>query len=155
MQIGHEKTLTALITALAGANAIYGGGMLEAGMTLSYEQLVADDEMYGTIKRVLRGFPVTDDTLAADVIQKVGPRGHFLGEPHTMNYMKTEQFLPDTIDRSNREQWLEKGGKDFATRAKEKAKEILKTHEPIPLPDDVCEKIRGIIEKTEKELGIE
>lgn len=154
MQIGHEKTLTALLAALAGANAIYGGGMLESGMALSFEQLVADNEMFGAIKRVLRGFTVNDETLAVEVIQKVGARGHFLGEQHTRNFMKTEQFLPDVIDRSNHEQWEQKGAKDFSARAKEKALKILNAHKPIPLPEDVQKEIRRIIEKTEKEIGI-
>lgn len=154
MQIGHEKTLTALTTALAGANAIYGAGMLESGMGLSYEQLVADDEMFGAIKRVLRGFEVNDDTLGTDVIEKVGPRGHFLGEAHTRKYMKTEHFYPDTLDRSTYVQWENKGSKDFATRCKEKALRILATHEPVPLPEDARQNIQKIITRMEKELGI-
>ena len=41
-QSGHEKTLTGLLPALAGANLIYGLGMLESGVTLDYGQLVMD-----------------------------------------------------------------------------------------------------------------
>jgi trimethylamine---corrinoid protein Co-methyltransferase len=152
MQMGHEKTLTALTTALAGANAIYGAGMLESGMGVSYQQLVADDEMYGAIKRVLRGIEVNDETLGVEVIEKTGPRGHFLGEAHTRQYMKTEHFYPDTLGRMSHEKWTEAGSKDFATRAKEKALKILESHEPIPLPEDVRLKIRKIMEKTEKAL---
>ncbi|MBW2677288.1 MAG: trimethylamine methyltransferase family protein, partial [Deltaproteobacteria bacterium] len=39
-QAGHEKSISALLPALAGANLIYGAGMLEAGMTFSFGQLV-------------------------------------------------------------------------------------------------------------------
>ena len=42
-QSGHEKTLTALLPALAGANLIYCLGMLESGVTFDYGQLVMDD----------------------------------------------------------------------------------------------------------------
>jgi trimethylamine---corrinoid protein Co-methyltransferase len=116
--------------------------------------LVADDEMYGAIKRILRGFEVNDDTLGVEVIEKIGPRGHFLGEAHTRKYMKTEHFYPDTLSRMTHEKWTEKGSKDFATRAKEKALKILESHEPIPLPEDVRRNIQKIIEKTEKKLNI-
>ena len=52
-QSGHEKTLTGLLTALAGANLIYGAGMLESGVTIDYGQLVMDDEFARLIKYCL------------------------------------------------------------------------------------------------------
>ena len=40
-QSGHEKTITGILPALAGANVIYGLGMLEMGITFDLAQLVA------------------------------------------------------------------------------------------------------------------
>ncbi|NIO04388.1 MAG: Trimethylamine methyltransferase MttB, partial [Proteobacteria bacterium] len=59
--------------ALAGANLIYGLGMLEMGMTLSFAQLVMDNEFARMIKHVVKGIPVNDETLAVDVIREIGP----------------------------------------------------------------------------------
>ena len=56
-QSGHEKTLTGLLPALAGANLIYGLGMIESGMTFDFGQLVMDDEFAGMIKHVRRRHP--------------------------------------------------------------------------------------------------
>jgi trimethylamine--corrinoid protein Co-methyltransferase len=59
---------------------IYGSGMLESGITFDYGQLVLDCEMARMIKHTVQGFPVTDDSLALDVIKEIGPGGHFLGD---------------------------------------------------------------------------
>ncbi len=77
-QSGHEKTLTALLPALAGANLIYGLGMLESGVTFDYGQLVMDDEFARMIKFAVGGIPVSDETLAVEDIAAVGSFGDFL-----------------------------------------------------------------------------
>ncbi|UCH98684.1 MAG: trimethylamine methyltransferase family protein, partial [Candidatus Aminicenantes bacterium] len=76
--MGHEKTLTGLIPALAGANMIYGLGMLESGITFDFGQLVLDAEFARMIKHVVKGIPVDDETLAINVIKETGPFGDFL-----------------------------------------------------------------------------
>ena len=67
-QSGHEKTLTGLLPALAGANLIYGLGMLESGVTMDYGQLVLDNEIARLIKYTVAGIPVNDETLAVEDI---------------------------------------------------------------------------------------
>jgi len=151
--MGHEKTLTGLIAALAGANLIYGPGMLESGITFDVAQLVLDNEFVRMIKHALSGFPVNPETLATDVIQEVGPAKDFLAHNHTFKHMRT-QSQPELIDRRGLEEWMAAGGQDIYARAREKAKRILKDHKPQPPPQDVCSEIRSIIEETENELGV-
>jgi trimethylamine--corrinoid protein Co-methyltransferase len=139
---------------LAGVNVIYGLGMLEMGVTLDFGQLVLDNEFAGMIKHVLNGIPVNDETLALDVIHSVGPFKDFLGTKHTLKHMKS-QSQPQLIDRRRRSNWEERGKTDIYQRACEKAREILETHQPDPLPDGVLTDIRSIIEETEKELGVD
>ena len=55
MQTGHEKTLTGLLPALAGANQIYGAGMIESGVTFDLGQLVMDNEIARMIKFAVGG----------------------------------------------------------------------------------------------------
>ena len=71
-QSGHEKTITGLLPALAGANLIYGLGMIEMGMTIYYGQMVMDNEFARMIKYLVQGIPVNDETLAVDVIKEIG-----------------------------------------------------------------------------------
>ena len=152
-QAGHEKTLTGLLAALAGVNVVYGLGMLESGVTIDFGQLVMDNEFAGMIKHVLNGIPVNDETLAVDVIHDVGPLKDFLAQKHTLKHMNS-QSQPSLIDRRRRSKWQELGGTDMYERASAKAREILETHEPDPLPGSVLETIRSIVEGAEEELGV-
>ena len=153
-QAGHEKTLTGLLAALAGVNVVYGLGMLESGVTIDFGQLVMDNEFAGMIKHVLHGIPVDDENLAVDVIHDVGPLKDFLAQKHTLKHMNT-QSQPTLIDRRRRSKWQELGGTDMYERASARAREILETHEPDPLPQDVLETIRSIVDGAEEELGVD
>lgn len=151
-QAAHEKTITALLPALAGANLIYGLGMLELGITFSFEQLVIDAEIARMVKRVVQGIDVTDETLAVDIIKEVGPGGDFLMQDHTMRHMKNVQSQPKLINRRMRGAWLEAGGKDLTEVAHEEALHILRNHKPEPLPPGVLATLRSIVEEAEEEL---
>jgi trimethylamine--corrinoid protein Co-methyltransferase len=150
--MGHEKTLTGLIAALAGANLIYGPGMLESGITFDFAQLVLDNEFAKMIKHTVKGFGVNKETLAADVIKEVGPAKDFLTHNHTLKHMRS-QSQPELIDRKSIEDWRVAGGTNIYERAAEKAKKILENHKPEPLTKAVSIKIRSIITETENELG--
>ena len=145
-QAGHEKTLTFLLPALAGCNLIYGMGMLELGMTLSFAQLVIDDEIAAMVKRVVRGISVSDETLAVDLIAEVGPSGSFLAEKHTRTHQRAEQSRAKLFDRRMRGTWEKQGGKDLARAGADRARELLQTHEPLPLPPEIAAALRGIVE---------
>ena len=124
------------------------------GVTLDFGQLVLDNEFAGMFKHVLNGIPVNDETLAVDVIHSVGPFKDFLGTKHTLKHMKS-QSQPQLIDRRRRPNWEKLGKTDIYQRACEKAREILETHQPDPLPNGVLTEIRSIIEEAEKELGVD
>ena len=132
IQAGIEKTQSVIQVALAGANFIHhAAGMLEDMSTIAYEQFVIDNELLGIAMRAVRGIEVDDDTLALDVIDRVGPGGHYLMEEHTLRYMRTEHYYPSAVfDRQGREAWEEAGGTDAWTRAKEIARRILAEHQP-------------------------
>ena len=151
-QSGHEKTLTGLLTALAGANLIYGAGMLESGMTIDYGQLVMDAEFARLIKYTVAGVPVNDVTLSLDVINDVGPFHDFLSHEDTLRHMRI-QSQPMLIDRRVREEWSADGSTDIAERATSRAREILETHVPTPMPEGAAEEMQAIIRDAEGELG--
>ncbi len=136
---------------MAGANLIYGPGMLESGITFDFAQLVLDNEFARMIKQTVRGFRVDKENLAVDVIKSVGPRKDFLAQDHTLKHMRTHS-RPELIDRSGMETWQASGSTDSYQRALEKTRDILQTHEPKPLPDKVLAEMRSIITETEAEL---
>jgi len=138
---------------LAGANLIYGLGMIEMGMTIDYGQMVMDNEFARMIKYLVQGIPVNDETLAVNVIKEIGIGKDFLSHASTYKHMRT-QSQPKLIDRRMREDWQAAGGTDIYQRALEEARYILENHQPDPLPDEVLGTIRSIVEEAEAELGI-
>jgi trimethylamine--corrinoid protein Co-methyltransferase len=142
-----------MTAALAGANMIYGLGMVELGMTMDLGLLVADNEFVRMIRRMLDGVPVNDETLAVDVIREVGIGGEFVTHQHTFENFKQQQAQSQLIDRNTRGVWRDAGGKDMHTRCNEFAREILATHRPEPLPEGVAQTLREIVTEAEKEFS--
>ena len=125
-QSGYESSITNLLCALAGANFIHdAAGLMEFALTMSYEKLVIDNEILGMIMRAVKGIEVNDETLAFDVMKKVGPGGHFVSSKHTRNHMRQEHYIPTLSSREFRERWEEQGSKDTFMRAREQVEEIL------------------------------
>ncbi len=141
-----------MLPALAGANVIYGLGMLEMGMTFDLAQLVLDHEFAGMIKHTLQGVPVNDQMLAVDVIKELGIGKDYLSHDSTFQNMRS-QSRADLIDRRMREDWEAAGSTDIYKRAHDRMIEILETYEPPPLPEDVRASLRSIVVEAEKELG--
>ena len=151
--MGHEKTLSALLPAMAGANVIYGLGNTETGVTMDYGQMVMDNEFAGLIKFTVGGIPVSDETLAVDVIREIGPGKDFLSHKHTMRNMKTAQTYPKLLDRKIRDKWEKDGSKTIYDRSWEMANEIIDSHTPEPLPEDVIKGMREIVLEAEEEFA--
>ncbi|MCF8011524.1 MAG: trimethylamine methyltransferase family protein [Clostridiales bacterium] len=145
IQAGYEKMATNIITALAGANYIHdAAGFLEFCTTISYEQMVIDDEIIGICMRAVKGIDTSLDSLARDVIKSVGAGGNFLTSTHTMKYCRSEFLNLSLGDRKSRKRWEKDGAKDCAERAKEKARRILAEHSPEPIPSEILENIRSV-----------
>lgn len=144
IQAGYEKGLTGVAAALAGANYIHhSAGMLESMLTVAYEQFVIDDDINGSIMRMVRGIEVSDETLSVDVIEEVcRGEGHFLGTEQSLNLMNTEYYYPHTGDRRRRADWEADGALDMWEQARRKARHILKTHKPTPIPQEIDAEIR-------------
>jgi trimethylamine---corrinoid protein Co-methyltransferase len=143
-QAGYESAFTNLMVALAGANFVHdAAGLMEFAMTASYEKYVMDDEVIGMVKRAQRGLEVNDETLALELIRRVGPAGNYLAEEHTVRHMRGEFFFPSLADRDPREEWEHAGASLLGQRANARAREILMEHSPVPLASSVDEKIRS------------
>jgi len=125
-------------------------GLGGLGGTTSLEAMVIDNEIVDYVLRFTQGIEVNDDTLAVDVINRVGPGGHFLQDKHTLRHFR-ERWMP-RLDVNRLETWDKKGIKSLGELAHEKVKEILATHKPTPLPGDVDREISKILKKAEAEL---
>jgi trimethylamine--corrinoid protein Co-methyltransferase len=138
---------------LAGANLIYGSGMIESGVTFDFGQLVMDNEFARMIKFVVGGIPVSDETLSVDIIAEVGAFKDFLSHEDTYRNMRS-QSQSRLIDRRVREDWEAAGASDLSTRARAEARRILASHEVAPLAADVAAEVREIVARADATLTV-
>lgn len=149
-QAAGEATMSILMAAQSGANLVHDVGYTGSGSQGSLYQLVMCDEIIGMVKRFMRGMKVDDETLAVEVIDRVGPGGHHLADPHTMKHFKTETWFPSTINRMRYDEWKNTtNSSTMGDRVAQKMRDILKNHEVPALPADVLQKIDEIIKKAE------
>jgi trimethylamine--corrinoid protein Co-methyltransferase len=151
-QAGIESAFAILAQGLAGLNLIHDVGYLDSGMVCSAEMLVMGNEVIGMAKRFIQGIEVNAETLARDIIEKVGPGGHYLQEKHTVRHMRNEVWMPSLLTRQHRDVWRQEGAKDMAQRVQEKVHEIVEGHEVEPLPDKILTALERLKREGEAEL---
>jgi trimethylamine--corrinoid protein Co-methyltransferase len=153
-QTALEKAMTVVLLAEAGAHLISNGGALQTEKAWSPVQLLIDNEINGMAGRMLKGIAVTDETLALDVIEGVGHGGNYLEHTHTLRFWREEQFLPRLANRQTHESWLAGGARDLVEQAKERAQELLRTHQVPPLPEEQDRELGRIVQAAEaQKLG--
>ena len=143
-QSGYEKCLNIQKTVQAGANIITQACGVQAGlMGLSFEALVIDNEMLGSILRASNDVLVSTETIAIKSIEQVSLGvGHFLGEPETYARMHSDFLYPKIADRMSIEAWEEAGSFDIHDRASDRVKVILGTHHPFYIDKFIDKKLR-------------
>lgn len=133
---------------------LYGAGMLDCGMTMSYGQYVADNEAIRMLRRILEGIPTDDASLAVDVINEVGIGGEYVTHPNTFAQVRNKKamFIPDLLNKDGFSTWEVMGRPTMAKDADERAIHILETYKPEPL---ACkDKLHALIDDAEKEYGL-
>ena len=154
IQSGFERGLNAVIPALVGADELSGIGEMEAGVSGSFAQMVADNEFASSILRARKGFDVNEDTLAVELFGPVmdGSR-NFLGQKHTMRYLKAgEVLLTKLSERGTWETWERDGRKEFARNAQAEAERILREHQVAPLEEAQERELDKILAAAEEEM---
>ena len=143
-QAAAEAAMTLFTDAIFGGNLIHDVGYLESGLCGSLPQLAICNEIISWLEAFMKGIEVTDETLALDIIDEIGPDGQYLDHPHTMKKFR-ERWYPSLFERSNYDGWVKKGGKDLGQRATEKVDKILAEHKPEPLPKDIAAALHKVV----------
>lgn len=146
-QAAFEAGYEILMQALSGEHLIHDIGYMESGLTASWDAIVMCNEFIGAAKRVVKGFQLNRETLALDLINQVGPAGHFLAEPHTVEHVRKEFWIPQLLDRDRFQNWEEKGKTSLLDRAKAEVQRILQTHRPEPLSAPLMKHLEELAKK--------
>jgi trimethylamine--corrinoid protein Co-methyltransferase len=150
-QAGLENGLSAFMASAVGSDMLLGAGLLHGSRVWSYEQLVLDTEIDSIVKAMLRGVPVSDETLALDVIAAVGPGGEYLTSPHTRSTMRG-LWQARYLDRRPWSQWEADPDKPHRD-ALERARTLLRDHRPEPLDPALDAELSRIIDGHATEAG--
>ena len=148
-QAASESVMSIYNGFMTGTNLIHHVGSLEGGLNGSLSSLVMCDEIIGMVKQIGKGIAVTDETLALDILQEIGPGGEFLSHDHTYDHWK-EWFRPTIIDRSNFEIWTESGSKNYNERLEPEVDRILESHQPEPMDEKLIQEMKKIINLSDK-----
>ena len=142
-----EVATDPLLAGLAGAEIVTGIGLRDTYTLLYPEAIILDDDLYHRARYSLLNMEVNPETLAVDVIDKVGPAGHFLSQKHTRKHMRTSMVR--TVIHQ-----LDPMGKfrDPVEYAREKVTWILENHHPEPPSVSVQKEIDRILAAAENEL---
>ncbi len=154
IQNGFERSLNAILPALAGADELSGIGEMEAGVMGSFAQIVCDDEIASSVRRLLKGFEISEDSTAVEVISTVMHGSHnFLGQKHTMRYLRSgEVLLTNLAERGTWETWEAHDRTGMAERAQAEAMRIVQNHQVPPLSADQERELDEILNEAERKL---
>ena len=147
-----EKWACGYLPAMAGANVNAGAGSLACVGSVSLEQLVIDDDLYGHLHRHGQGIEVDEESLATEVIDAVGPGRAFLMEDHTLAHFRTEHYSSPLANRLNAPAWEAAGGADVVDRAAEKVRAILAQPMKSFLTEEQTREIDGLVDSAEEAL---
>ncbi|MCK4388578.1 MAG: trimethylamine methyltransferase family protein, partial [Dehalococcoidia bacterium] len=150
-QAGVEITYQILTTVLSGADLVHDAGLAYHGSMVSPELIVLTDEVVEMVKIMMGGLEINDETLPLDLIERVGPRGDYLSQAHTLKHFR-KFWVPTVFDRS-----LVKGEgvKNCEELLNEKTLKILETYKPKPLSEDLVKELKKIEGTWFKQVGLE
>lgn len=152
-QAGYESAMTLNAVLMAGANYIWhSAGWNEAGMHCSTAKFIVDAEMCAMGYRMAQGINWDDFDAAIATVPDVGPGGHYLGHPHTLENFQNAFFMPEMFDNNSIEQWQAEGSIEITERALIRARAMLKDYEEPKLDPGVNEELLDYIARREREI---
>ncbi|MEL6120660.1 MAG: trimethylamine methyltransferase family protein [Pseudomonadota bacterium] len=152
-QAGYESATTLMALQMAGTNYMWhSAGWNEAGMHCSMAKFVIDAEQCAMAYRMAEGIRWDDFDEAVAAVSDVGPGGHYLGHPHTLENFQRAFFMPELFDNNSIEQWVAEGAVEANERALTYTRNLLNSYEEPKLDEGVNEALLDYIARREREI---
>lgn len=151
-QAGLETGVTLALGAAAGADVFGHMGISGVDQAASLDMLVFQNEVVSYVESAMRGIDTSDDAIGLLEIEAAGPGGSFIDRDHTAAHFRREMWFPKLLDRDYYQQWLDHGAPSTEARCANRKAEVLATHTPEPLPDDLSSAIEDIVTGAKQEL---
>jgi trimethylamine--corrinoid protein Co-methyltransferase len=153
IQPGYERAMNVLLPALAWPDILVGPGLLGGSMILCLEQLLIDVEVFRMCKRARQGVAADEGKWLEDAIGRIGPGGSFIAERSTVSGIRGGEWYVSKLGlHDTYEAWETAGKPVLLEEVREKVEQILATHQPLPLDEDV-ERELGRIQERAREAG--
>ena len=145
MQSGLDGGLMAAMAHLNGADLVTGMGMLDSAQMLYLPKLILDAEVMQECRRLMQGVDLDEEHLLTDLIDEVGPGGHYLKAKATKTLLRAgEHWQPGIFTRGSYEAWTAAPVSEY-DRAVAKLEDILAGHRPKALPTGAEERLAAIL----------
>ena len=119
-QCGVESTFTMMAALMSSASfVLHSCGVMDSFNVLCYEKYLLDEQNIEMIRKLVNGMSVHTDSEELENLSDVGPGGQFIGEEHTMDYMKDELYTPALFNKMSFTGWEDAGKKDSVQLANE------------------------------------
>jgi len=130
-----------MLTTMSGTDLCSGIGGLDLDKGCSLEQVVIDSVMWEEYRAFMRDFPVTEESAALKVIERVGHGNTFLNDPHTVRNFRSQMLM--------RNKRMELYGSTMSDRMVSEARDVvrktLREHSVEPLEKDILVKGNEIL----------
>jgi len=147
-QAAADVALDPLLTGMTGAEWVTGIGLNRSFTLLYPEAIILDDDLYHRARYAMKRMEISPETLALDVVDAVGPGGHFLAQKHTRKHMRTA--MEPAITQQTDQNGLYR---DPVEVAREKVAWILNNYQPEPLDQAKKAELIRILAAADKEIG--
>ena len=118
-QAGMESAVMLTVAALSGIHVgLHSCGTYGAMIAMSFEKFIADEDLCGALKKLMKPVELTDDAFAIDLIKEMGTAGNYLVQPHTLKRCRDEFFIPELGIRTLHNNWLEMEHREISERAR-------------------------------------
>lgn len=151
-QAGLESGVSLALGAAAGADIFGHMGISGVDQASSLDILVLHNEVIRFVESTMRQIDFSDDALGFAEIEAVGPGGTFIDRDHTVNHFRKELWVPQLLDREYYDTWLESGAVSTEERCRQRKEEILATHKPEPISDELERALDEIVAAARRHL---
>ena len=152
-QAGYESATTLMAVMMSGANYIWhSAGWNEAGMHCSTAKFVVDAEQCAMAYRMAQGINWDDFDEGLKAVNDIGPGGHYLSHPHTLENFQRAFFMPELFDNNSIEQWQAEGSTEITERALNHAKSLLADYEEPVINEAINDELLEFIALRESQI---
>ncbi len=150
-QCMSEGALRSILIGISGADILGGAGQIETATTISPAQLIIDNEVLGSVKRIIGKVSIDDDSMAWPELLNTEPGHEFLTSEHTLRHCR-DSLVPANFVQVDREGWEAQGRQDLTARAKITCRSLLTQSTPAALGKDTVEEIASIVRSADARL---